>query len=251
MIINIKVFIKKYIYIFFVFQAIFALLASASAIPQGYRLPAPRPAARPAAIPAFALSSDSDESDERAVFRSSARSGGCPAGQIRKVDGTCAIPVLSSANVYAFVAPEIELPSIEVPDIPDPKVDQNVVFVRAPATVQSPDPIIVPAPQQKTDVYVLSEIGDVEQKVIEAPALPAIEPEVHYVALKAGESIEELHGVDVPTAFRNAKIGRGVQVETSDELPSGPVRFGTLLDDTHEDFSDEAPISIGQLYRYN
>ena len=158
----------------------------------------------------------------RTSFGSVSGRGGCKSGEVRKPDGTCAPPVISR-EVFAFVPPSTPAPRFEAPDIPDPKIEQRVVFVRAPNHPENPDPIIVPGPQQQTTVYVLTKNTDLEQKIIEAPAGPAPAPEVHYVAYDNESSLEELEGFNLKAVFDDASVGKGIEFDHSNESEE---RFG-------------------------
>ena len=156
----------------------------------------------------------------------------CGRGQVLKADGSCTEPVVSQ-KIFAFVAPPTPAPVFNIPDLPDPKVNQAVVFVRTPDAPEQPDPIIVPAPQQQTSVYVLTKNTPLVQKVIEAPASPAAAPEVHYVAYNDGDSLEEVDGHNLRAAFSNAEVGGSVagfdnnDSRGSDENNAFGGRFGT------------------------
>merc|ERR1712002_491759 len=105
----------------------------------------------------------------------------CGEGQVLHVDGTCVTPQVTR-NVYVFAAPQQQFQPGPPPQIPQPKVNYNIVFVRTPENAQGQEPIVVPPPQQKTLVYVLSKKQAIQgQQLIEVPAGPAQQPEVFYV----------------------------------------------------------------------
>ena len=67
------------------------------------------------------------------------------------------------------------------------KVHYNYVFVRTADLGAGPRPIVAPAPEQKTLVYVLSKRPeDQQQQVIEVPANPS-KPEVFFVRYSDGK----------------------------------------------------------------
>ena len=78
------------------------------------------------------------------------------------------------------------------------------MFVRTPDAPEKPDPIIVPAPEQKTAVYVLTKNPSFDQKIIEVPSPPQAAPEVFYVNYDKGEKPEIPDGpfgaVEVPSS---------------------------------------------------
>ena len=99
------------------------------------------------------------------------------------------------------------------------------MFVRTPDAPNQPEPIVVPAPQHQTSIYVLTKNEELEQKVLEAPSQPASAPQVHYVAYDEGESLEEVDGHDLRAAFNNAAVGNaaeGFSTADSDENRFAP-----------------------------
>ena len=152
----------------------------------------------------------------------------CGPGQIRKVDGTCGTPKITR-NVYAFVAPDLGSPRIITEEAPEPKVNQAVVFLRAPDAPEHPEPLVAPSPQHQTAVYVLSKNNQLIQRVVEAPDSPAAAPQVHYVAFDNENSIEDLSGfedIDFSGAFNNAQTGRAIGNRGGVNLGSDEARFG-------------------------
>ncbi|XP_018027510.1 translation initiation factor IF-2-like, partial [Hyalella azteca] len=124
----------------------------------------------------------------------------CGRGEVQKADGTCGRPIVTR-NLFLYNAPKHEQTYAPPPHIPDPKVHYNFVFVRTPEQDGGIDPIVVPPPQQKTLVYVLSERPDQQQQeVIEVPSTPT-KPEVFYVAYGPGENPQLPGGVDLQTAL--------------------------------------------------
>ena len=152
----------------------------------------------------------------------------CGPGEVRKVDGTCGTPQVAR-NVYAFVAPDLGSPRIITEEAPDPKVNQAVVFVRAPDAPEQPEPLVAPAPQHETAVYVLSKNNPLIQRVVEAPESPASAPQVHYVAFDNEDSLEGLNGfdgADFSDAFRNTQTGQAIGHRGGVDLDSDEARFG-------------------------
>merc|ERR1719290_344448 len=133
----------------------------------------------------------------------------CGEGEVLNVDGTCSRPVVTR-NIFVYAAPE-QPRAIQGPvDVPPPKVDYNIVFVRAPENNGAADPIIVPPPQQRTLVYVLSKKPeDGGQRVIEVPAGPASNPEVYFVNYGPGENPQLPGGVNLQTALGAAAAPGG------------------------------------------
>jgi len=128
----------------------------------------------------------------------------CPDDQIRHVDGKCHTPVVTR-NVFVYAAPENAVDLGPAPELPAPKVEYNIVFVRTPEFIEGADPIVVPPPQKKTLVYVLSKkqiLGG--QQVIEVPSGQVQNPEVFYVNYRDGENPELPGGINLQDALNAA-----------------------------------------------
>merc|ERR1712002_592002 len=132
----------------------------------------------------------------------------CGEGQVLHVDGTCVTPQVTR-NVYVFAAPQQQFQPGPPPQIPQPKVNYNIVFVRTPENAQGQEPIVVPPPQQKTLVYVLSKKQAIQgQQVIEVPSTPQ-KPEVYYVHYDEGENPQLPGGIDLQSALATAAQQQG------------------------------------------
>ncbi|XP_042887322.1 ATP-dependent RNA helicase A-like, partial [Penaeus japonicus] len=136
--------------------------------------------------------------------------GGCNAGEILHVDGSCVVPIISR-NVFVYDAPEQpEEESDQSQNIPPPRVNHNIVFVRVPGKGAAPEPIVVPPPRQQNIVYVLNkDDGGGGQQVIEVPAPPPSNPEVYFVNYAEGDNPQLPSGVDLQTALQAAANGGG------------------------------------------
>ncbi|XP_047487123.1 ATP-dependent RNA helicase A-like [Penaeus chinensis] len=161
---------------------ILALVAAASAAPQGYNLPTP-------SGPSF-------------------NAGGCGGGQVRHVDGSCVTPQVNS-RVFLYDVPPNQASSSRPANVPKPKLERNIVFVRIPDGAQGPDPIVVPPPRQQHVLFVLNKQSEQGQQVIEVPAPPPSDPEVFFVNYAEGENPTLPGGVDLQTALGAASQGGG------------------------------------------
>ncbi|MCL4167477.1 UNVERIFIED_CONTAM: hypothetical protein GTU68_064653, partial [Idotea baltica] len=133
-------------------------------------------------------------SSGRGGYRSSLRS--CGPGQADDGTGNC-VEAITSSNVFVFSGPNLPVSYGPPPYIPKPKIDYNIVFVRTPEQAGQLDPIIVPPPQQRTIVYVLTKNGQVGQQVIEVPGAPGQAPEVFYVNYNDGDNPTLAGGVQL------------------------------------------------------
>nr|XP_027237592.1 uncharacterized protein LOC113828774 [Penaeus vannamei] len=73
----------------------------------------------------------------------------CGEGQIRHVDGSCVTPVVNR-KVYVFDVPEQKGPIGPPPSVPPPRVDHNILFVRLPEEGEGPEPIVIPHQDRRT-----------------------------------------------------------------------------------------------------
>merc|ERR1712121_406410 len=153
----------------------------------------------------------------------------CGEGEVLNVDGSCSRPVVTR-NIFVYAAPEQPRPLPGPVNVPPPKVDCSIVLVRAPEGNAAQDPIIVPPPQQRTLVYVLSKKPeDGGQRVIEVPAGPASNPEVYFVNYGPGENPQLPGGVNLETALGAAVTPGGA----AGAAPGGfnnQFRDATILD---------------------
>ncbi|CAL4173010.1 unnamed protein product, partial [Meganyctiphanes norvegica] len=125
----------------------------------------------------------------------------CGKGEIRHVDGKCT-RLEVSRSIYVYHAPEQEESYLPAPEVPAPKIEVDIVFVKAPEAAEEAEPIVVPPPQKKTLVYVLSKNQEAEvQKVIEFPTAPKQKPEVFYVNYNEGENLELPGGISLEDAL--------------------------------------------------
>ncbi|CAL4063111.1 unnamed protein product, partial [Meganyctiphanes norvegica] len=128
----------------------------------------------------------------------------CPEEQVRHVDGKCHTPEITR-NVFVYAAPENAVDLGPAPELPSPRVEYNIVFVRTPEFIEGADPIVVPPPQKKTLVYVLSKkqiLGG--QQIIEVPSGSVQNPEVFYVNYRDGENPELPGGINLQDALSAA-----------------------------------------------
>ncbi|XP_042879574.1 uncharacterized protein LOC122257997 [Penaeus japonicus] len=133
----------------------------------------------------------------------------CKDGEIRHVDGSCIVPEITRKVFVVSVPKQTPQPSDSLPDIPPPRVDHNILFVRLPEGGVGPDPIVVPPPRQNNIVYVLSKNSQNGQRVIEVPAPPPSEPEIYFVNYDDGENPTLPGGVDLETALGSALEANG------------------------------------------
>ncbi|XP_063841069.1 uncharacterized protein LOC135089432 [Scylla paramamosain] len=120
--------------------------------------------------------------------------GRCPQGQVVHADGSCVVPEVTR-DLYVFSIPDTpRRPSKPLPTLPPPRVQEHVLFIRAPEGGHAAQPLLVPPPAQKSVVYILREESpDEEPRVIQVPAPPPARPEVFFVNYEDGEN-PSLHG---------------------------------------------------------
>nr|XP_053627687.1 pupal cuticle protein 36-like [Cherax quadricarinatus] len=134
--------------------------------------------------------------------------GGCSSGQVLNVDGSCVTPVVSR-NLFLFNAPAVSPVVGPKPNVPPPKIEHNIVFIRTPEGGQGQEPIIVPPPKQKNIVYVLNRITEQGQNVIQVPAPEQESPQVYFVNYGEGDNPSLPTGGDLQSALSSAAQGEG------------------------------------------
>merc|ERR1712106_700842 len=128
----------------------------------------------------------------------------CGQGEVLHVDGNCVRPEVFK-SVYVYHAPEQEVPYSYPPQVPPPKIEVDIVFVKTPETLDQNEPIVVPPPQKKTLVYVLSKKQEVGgQQLIEIPTGPKVKPEVFYVNYNEGDNQQLPGGISLQDALNSA-----------------------------------------------
>ncbi|XP_064090456.1 putative uncharacterized protein DDB_G0282133 [Macrobrachium nipponense] len=139
------------------------------------------------------------------VSRAVGSEGGCPDGQTRHVDGRCVTPEVMR-HVFVYAAPDIpHSGNVDKANIPLPKVEHNIVFIRTDELNSRNDPIIIPPPQKKHIIYVLnkeSQFGG--QKVIQVTTPKPKQPEVYFVNYAEGQTPTLPDGTDFETALKSA-----------------------------------------------
>ncbi|XP_037775045.1 uncharacterized protein LOC119572128 [Penaeus monodon] len=164
----------------------------------------------------------------RGGLASAFSSGGCGPGRVLHVDGRCVTPRVNR-KVYLYDAPPAPVSHGPPPYIPEPTVETNIVFIRAPEQGQGPDPIVIPPPRQEHVVYVLNKESPQQQEVIELPAPPASEPEVYFVNYGDGENPVLPSGVDLQTALNAASK---VVVKWSEAVPEALGEDSEVVEET-------------------
>jgi len=125
----------------------------------------------------------------------------CNGDEVRNVLGACVLPEISR-NIFVYAAPKVIPSPTPRPILPKPEVHYDFVFVKTADQDKQNDPILVPPPQQKTLVYVLSKKQEQDgESIIQAPFTPAARPEVFYVNYGEGDNPQLPGGVDLETAL--------------------------------------------------
>ncbi|XP_063593916.1 uncharacterized protein LOC134770918 [Penaeus indicus] len=138
----------------------------------------------------------------------------CQKGEIRHVDGSCVLPKITR-KVFVFSVPKQEQERADsIPELPPPRVEHNVLFVRLPEGGFGPEPIVIPPPRQENIIYVLNKQGYQAQRVIEVPAHPPSEPEIYFVNYDEGDNPTLHGGLDLQTALDSAVVAGGQHLGT-------------------------------------
>lgn len=129
----------------------------------------------------------------------------CGRGEVIDASGKCVKPHVSR-NVYVYSPPYIPQVRPPKPKIPKPRVEYNVIFVRTPDRPEPLDPVVIPPPQLKTFVYILTKNGKIEQKVIEIPEYHKETPEVIFVNYNEGENPELSDGINLHQILNSKEV---------------------------------------------
>lgn len=129
----------------------------------------------------------------------------CRNGEVLRADGVCQQPLVTR-KVFVYTAPQQPKRYRPPPQVPQPRVNTNVLFIRTPEQEKPPHPIVVPPPRQKNIVYVLDKRREQQQQLIRVPAGPQEKPEVYFVHYKDGENPILKDGTDLRTALGAAGI---------------------------------------------
>ncbi|KAF2365717.1 protein of unknown function DUF243 [Trinorchestia longiramus] len=174
----------------------------------------------------------------------------CGEAEVRGVDGRC-VRAKITRNFYVFNAPPTpKIPVGPPPYLPDPKVHYNFVFIRSPQTIGSSQPIVLPAPHQKTLVYVLSKRpGVAGQEVIEVSSEP-IPPEVFFVNYSPGDDTHLPGGISLQEALGRPAL-HGDTIDTGDGR-HGKNRVGhNNVEELNNQNREDERQGFEQIYREN
>ncbi|XP_042219306.1 uncharacterized protein LOC121864285, partial [Homarus americanus] len=147
--------------------------------------------------------------------------GVCTGGTVLKIDGTCEHPI-HTQRVFIFAAPEQPQQFVPPPILPPPRMDTNVLILRAPEPVQQPDPIILSPPRQESVVYVLNKQEEQKQKVIEVPEQEPHEPQVFFINYGEGDNTILHGGISLNSVVESS-------VYSHDELIDGDLGGNFIL----------------------
>nr|XP_045581431.1 pupal cuticle protein 36a-like [Procambarus clarkii] len=138
----------------------------------------------------------------------------CGQGQVRHVDGSCVTPQVTR-NLFLYKVPSATPIIGPRPNVPPPRVEDNILFIQYPEELLSQEPIVVPPPQQRNVVYVLNKRPHHDHKVIHAPGPEQPAPEVYFVNYAEGENPSLPSGGDLQSALNTASEGGGELIGSS------------------------------------
>ncbi|XP_042219327.1 uncharacterized protein LOC121864303 [Homarus americanus] len=138
----------------------------------------------------------------------------CGGGQVRHVDGSCVTPQVTR-NLFRYRVPPATPILGARPNVPPPRVEDNILFIEFPEELLHQDPIVVPPPQQRNVVYVLNKRPHQDHTVVHAPGPEQAAPEVFFVNYAEGENPTLPSGGDLQSALSSASDGSGELVGSS------------------------------------
>ncbi|XP_037791899.1 secreted protein C-like [Penaeus monodon] len=146
------------------------------------------------------------------------RQGPCGGGQVRHVDGRCVTPRVNR-RVFVYDVPSSVQTSGPV-NIPEPRVETNIVLIRSPEGGLGAQPVVIPPPRQNNVVYVLNKQSSAGPGVIEVPSSGPTTPEVYFVNYAEGENPTLPGGVDLQSALQAASQGAAQTVGSAGQAVS-------------------------------
>ncbi|XP_063593894.1 uncharacterized protein LOC134770894 [Penaeus indicus] len=144
--------------------------------------------------------------------------GPCGGGQVRHVDGRCVTPRVNR-RVFVYDVPSNVQTSGPV-NIPEPRVETNILLIRSPEGGLGPQPVVIPPPRQNNVVYVLNKQSSAGPGVIEVPSSGPSTPEVYFVNYAEGENPTLPGGVDLQSALQAASQGAAETVGSAGQAVS-------------------------------
>ncbi|XP_042219326.1 pupal cuticle protein 36-like [Homarus americanus] len=138
----------------------------------------------------------------------------CGGGQVRHVDGSCVTPQVTR-NLFRYRVPPATPILGARPNVPPPRVEDNILFIEFPEELFNQEPIVVPPPQQRNVVYVLNKRPHQDHTVVHAPGPEQAAPEVFFVNYAEGENPTLPSGGDLQSALSSASDGSGELVGSS------------------------------------
>ncbi|XP_045136954.1 extensin-3-like [Portunus trituberculatus] len=124
----------------------------------------------------------------------------CREGEVLRVDGVCDHPEVTK-TVFVFEAPQRPRTYRPPPPIPKPRIHNELIFIRPPEQELPAAPVVVPAPQKKSTIFLLSKKQEHEQQVIQLPPEPHHTPNVYFVHYEDGENPILPDGTDLHSAL--------------------------------------------------
>ncbi|XP_063593892.1 uncharacterized protein LOC134770892 [Penaeus indicus] len=134
----------------------------------------------------------------------------CGGDQVRHVDGRCVTPRVNR-RIFVYDVPANVQTTGSV-NVPEPRVETNILLIRTPEGGVGPEPIVIPPPRQNHVVYILNKQSSQGQAVIEVPSGPLAEPEVYFVNYAEGENPVLPNGQDLQSALLSASQGAGQNI---------------------------------------
>ncbi|XP_066973317.1 uncharacterized protein [Macrobrachium rosenbergii] len=142
---------------------------------------------------------------------------GCPGDQIRHVDGRCVTPEISR-RLFVIDVPTLEAGVPSKQEVPPPKVEENIVFIRTPEAFSGRDPIIAPPPQRRDTIFIVKESPQgQDRRVIEVETSPPQRPNVYFLNYEDGQRPTLPDGLDLETALQSAIRIEGKVIDASKE----------------------------------
>ncbi|XP_068219346.1 uncharacterized protein [Palaemon carinicauda] len=149
----------------------------------------------------------------------------CPKGQVHQFfGGPCVTPRIER-KFWLHEEPRTTSVTPSRPEIPQPTVEYNYIFIRAQEKKDEEDHIIIPPPQKKHVIFVLNKEHDHhDRKIVQFPESEAHNPEVVFINYADGETPILPDGINFHDALRSAMSAKSQVIDGHDQHGSSHQR---------------------------
>lgn len=125
----------------------------------------------------------------------------CSRGEIRHAGGRCVMPKVKH-NIFVYEIPRQPQRLRNIPSIPEPEVNHNILFLKLSKERSVPEPIIVPPNRQRNTVYVLRKVDRFSQRIIRTKERST--PQIYVVSFGKDKNPSLPDGTDLEVSLQSA-----------------------------------------------